>query len=639
LRNDPHTGFQYNEFREDVRMLLPPYDPALMIDPLTDVEIGLVPGAVDQGNAEVDPVTFSVVYARLEGILSEMTETILTTARNPILYGAKDFTCTVMSPRAEVLSMHDCLPVHVGTMDPALRFVIRAFGEDIHPGDVFVNNASYAGNAHVGDWTMFAPVFYAGELIAWAANKCHLIDLGAHVPGSVDFYARDVYEEAMHFPGVRVCRDHEPIADLVRFMGYNIRYPQHWHGDFLAQLGSLWTAEKRIHALCERFGTAVVKGCFSEALRYGERRIDEVIRALPAATVEVEMTGEVIAGFFPDGVPLKLRLAVDPAAGRIEFDYTDMPDQQAFGYNLTYATARCSALQGTLPILGPGIPKNDGALKRIAVKLREGALAGIPRWPVGTSLATIALCDEVTNLVFKAWSQILPERAMAGMGEYCAANYIGSGRRRDTGEDYAHVFYLAASGGGATHEHDGLPHMFGACIMGNMGYESIELVELARPLLVWETAAVPDSGGTGEHRGAVGVRQRIQPRDHVMNIHYGGSGHTCAAFGLDGGEPGAVARHWIEDSNSGTRLADLDNAGKTDVLETQVWAAETGGGGGLGDPFGRAPQAVLDDIADGFVSADAAAEHYGVVAHQNGARWVLDPDATAARRQQARTSR
>src|SRR5688572_16523340 len=109
-------------------MLLPPYDPALMIDPLRDEEVALVPGATDRGPAEVDPVTFSVVYARLEGILSEMTETILTTARNPILYGAKDFTCTVMSPRAEVLSMHDCLPVHVGTMDPALRFVIRAFG-------------------------------------------------------------------------------------------------------------------------------------------------------------------------------------------------------------------------------------------------------------------------------------------------------------------------------------------------------------------------------------------------------------------------------------------------------------------------------------------------------------------------------
>jgi N-methylhydantoinase B len=340
------------------------------------------------------------------------------------------------------------------------------------------------------------------------------------------------------------------------------------------------------------------------------------------------MTGEVIEGFFPDGVPLKLGLKVIPDEGRIEFDYSDMPDQQAFGYNLSYATARCSALQGTLPVLDSDIPTNDGALQRISVKLREGALAGIPKWPVGTSVATIALCDEVTNLVLKAWAEVQPEHAMAGMGEYCAANYIGSGRS-EAGEDYAHVFYLAASGGGATTTHDGLPHMFGACIMGNMGYESIELVELARPLVVWETTAVMDSGGAGCYRGAVGIRQRIQPRAHTMNIHYGGSGHTCAAFGLSGADAGAVATHWIEDAKSGATIATLKNAGNTDVIESQIWAAETGGGGGCGNPRDRDPQAVLDDVIDGFVSANCAREIYAVVVNRSGEDFVLDENATA----------
>lgn len=619
-------------------MLLPPYDTALMIDSICDDELSQIPGAIDTGDPNVDPVTFSVVYSRLDGILSEMTETILTTARNPILYGAKDFTCTVMSPYAEVLSMHDCLPIHVGTMDPALRFVIRACKGDIQDGDVIVNNASFAGNAHVGDWTMFAPVFFEGQLIAWAANKCHLIDSGAHVPGSVDFYARDVYEEAIHFPAVHVCRDHEPIPDLLRLISYNFRYPELWYGDFLAQLGSLWTAETRIKGLCERFGLDIVKGCFSQALRYGEKRMVEEIAGLPKAEVEVTMTGEVIEGYFPDGVPLKMRLAVDPDAGTIDFDYTDMPDQQAFGYNLTYATARCSALQGTLPILDPSIPNNDGALRRINVKLREGALAGIPRWPVGTSVATIALCDEVTNLVLKAWAQILPDRAMAGMGEYCAANYIGSGTRLQHADDYAHVFYLAASGGGATSEHDGLPHMFGACIMGNMGYESIELVELARPMIVWETAAVADSGGSGQFRGAVGVRHRIQPVSHTMNLHYAGSGHTCAAFGLVAGSDGKVADHWVEDLKSGKVVKRLKNAGKSDIEPHQVWVAETGGGGGFGDPYDRDVEAVLRDVADGFVSSATARTVYGVVVDAEVGRWRVDLDRTAKLRDGRRTS-
>jgi N-methylhydantoinase B len=106
-------------------MLVPRYDVRWIVDGIRDEEISDFPGALDAGSETVDPVTFSVVYARLEGILSEMTETILATARNPILYGAKDFTCAVMNARAEVLSMFDCLPVHVGTLSPALRFVVH----------------------------------------------------------------------------------------------------------------------------------------------------------------------------------------------------------------------------------------------------------------------------------------------------------------------------------------------------------------------------------------------------------------------------------------------------------------------------------------------------------------------------------
>lgn len=614
-------------------ILLPPYDPELMIAPIREDEIASIPGALDDGDPQVDPVTFALVYSRLDGILGEMTETILTTARNPILYGAKDFTCTVMSAKAEVLSMYDCLPVHVGTMDPALRFVIRAFGEDIHEGDVFVNNASFAGNAHVGDWTMFAPIFHEGRFVAWAVNKCHLIDTGAHIPGNIDFFAKDVYEEAIHFPAVRLCRDHQPIPDLVRLIAYNFRFPKLWHGDFLAQLGSLWTAETRVRELCERFGYGVVKGCFAEALRYGKRRMRDEISRLPRAEIEVEMTGEVIEGFFPNGVPLKLRLSVHPEAGKISFDYTDMPDQQPFGYNLTYATARCSALQGTMSILNPTIPRNDGALSCIDVKLREGALAGIPKWPVGTSAATVSLCDEVTNLVLKAWSQVVPERAMAGMGEYCAANFFGSGVDPTTSEPYAHVFYLAASGGGAVSGHDGIPHMFGACIMGNMGYESIELVELARPLIVWETGAVPDSGGAGEWRGAVGVRHRIEPVGHTMHLSYAGSGHTCPAFGLFGAAPGTPADHRILDAATGELVAALPNAGEADVTSGQRWLAETGGGGGLGNPWRRSPESVLEDVVDGFVSPEAAREIYRVVVAPDGPSFKLDPETTSALRQ------
>ena len=177
--------------------------------------------------------------------------------------------------------------------------------------------------------------------------------------------------------------------------------------------------------------------------------------------------------------------------------------------------------------------------------------------------------------------------------------------------------------------------MFGACIMGNMGYESIELVELARPLIVWETAAVTDSGGAGQFRGAVSVRHRIQPLAHSMHLGFCGSGHTCAAFGLGAGQAGRPARHWIEDQASGTLVCALPNVGEADVEAHQSWVAETGGGGGSGDPRQRDVSAVLADVVDGFVSPAAALDVYGVVIEQQGTRWVVNQAATATRRASA----
>ena len=606
----------------------PPYDIEKVVKEIDEEEIETIPGATENGKTDIDPITLSVVLARAEGIMSEMTETILATARNPILYGAKDFTCTLMSAKAKVLFMFDCLPVHVGTLSPALKWIIRCFKEDIREGDVFVNNAPFAGNAHAGDWTMFAPVFYRGKFVLWAVNKCHLIDIGCPLPTTGDVYAKEVYQECAHFPGVRLYRDHQPIADLIRFIGYNFRYSEQWYGDFLAQVGSLWVAESRIKELCDRFGYDTVKGCLEEVLRYGDRKMTEEIKKFPKVTVEEEMVSEKLEEFCPDGVNLKMRLSIDPDTATITFDYRDMPDQLPCSYNLTYATATCSAIQGTLPVMDPNLPLNDGALDHIKVLLREGSVAGIPRWPVGTMLATTGFCDTITNLVFKTWAKVLPDRALAGMGEFSVANLDGSGRDPRTQEPYTHQYYLAAAAGGATEGYDGLSHMFAPCIMGNMGYEFIETFELAVPNIIWEIRAVEDSGGPGKWRGGISVGQRIQPLKHEMVLIYAATGYTNRPFGLFGGFPGSSDDHWIENHATGEVVRHLPSAGNTVIRPDEDWVAVTSGGGGYGEPTERDPYAVRDDVRDGFVSLQAARDIYKVVITTDSELYDVDAKAT-----------
>ena len=57
-----------------------------------------------------------------------------------------------------------------------------------------------------------------------------------------------------------------------------------------------------------------------------------------------------------------------------------------------------------------------------------------------------------------------------------------------------------------------------------------------------------------------------------------------------------------------------------------------GGGGGWEDPRTRPVEWVLDDVADGFVSVEAAREHYGVavtLVDEDAALYEVDEPETA----------
>ena len=90
------------------------------------------------------------------------------------------------------------------------------------------------------------------------------------------------------------------------------------------------------------------------------------------------------------------------------------------------------------------------------------------------------------------------------------------------------------------------------------------------------------------------------------------------------------------------------NAGKADesrlgkqsdaCLHAQgEWHLLTGGGGGWGDPYEREAQAVLEDVAQGYVSPESAEKDYGVVVKRTGNKVVIDESATAVLRSSGRS--
>jgi N-methylhydantoinase B len=119
---------------------------------------------------------------------------------------------------------------------------------------------------------------------------------------------------------------------------------------------------------------------------------------------------------------------------------------------------------------------------------------------------------------------------------------------------------------------------------------------------------VRDSAGAGRYRGGLGYAREFEVlEDSVLTVR--SSNHAFASQGVSGGLAPPPSRVILNPNR-----ADREELG---TLETRHLKAgdiirfERSGGAGFGPPRERVPEAVREDVRNGYVSAQAAAEIYG----------------------------
>ncbi|HWH26183.1 MAG TPA: hydantoinase B/oxoprolinase family protein, partial [Pseudolysinimonas sp.] len=280
-----------------------------------------------------DPVTLAIMANRLDSITREMTNTMIRTARSTTM-AARDFSCSITSADHDLLSAPGGIPVHVY----GSSLIAQSMGRN-HPdfaeGDAFLHNNPYDGNTHAADHTLLVPVFVGGEHMFTAIAKAHQVDIGNSQPTTYMPQARDVYEEgALIFPCVRVQTDYQDVEDVIGMARVRIRAFDTWYGDYLASLGAVRLAERRLHAFCETFDDLdQVRQFMRDWLDYGERMAAAAISELPAGTIRVDTTMDAFPGL-PDGLDLNAIIDIDPVEGRVRVDLRENPDCTPTGLNL-----------------------------------------------------------------------------------------------------------------------------------------------------------------------------------------------------------------------------------------------------------------------------------------------------------------
>src|SRR4051794_35653458 len=359
---------------------------------------------------QLDPVEYAILSQSVIAAAREMGAKLIRSAYSTILREARDGSAALLDAEGFTVAQAELIPMQLGSIGPIFQPCKAMFPPStLEEGDFLVINDPYSGGQHLQDVFFFHPVFFAGEVIGFAASVAHHLDLGGGAPG-LNAGARDVYAEGLIIPPMKLnmARDWHG-GGFQRLLRPNVRVPQQTMGDFDAQIAANNIGVLRLQELASRYGVAKVRATMAGLQDYSERRMRAAISAVPDGTYHGE------ACLDDDGLgsgPLPVKAAVTVAGDSITVDFAGTAPQVSTNINSPFASvisASVSCLKAALT--SPDIPFNDGSLRPITVTAPKGCLLN-PNHPAPVR-ARMLSTSRAWNAVMQAISQAAPEKVIA----------------------------------------------------------------------------------------------------------------------------------------------------------------------------------------------------------------------------------
>ncbi len=195
---------------------------------------------------QLDKITLEVIQAYLVNTVREMRANLMRSGYTPTLNETVDFACGLITNAGELLAMSEDLPFHIFAVGFHARLAAEMYGDDLYPGDILMTNDPYTSGPHLNDPVLIYPFFVDGHRSLLIAVRAHWADVGGKSPGSLVGQAREIYEEGIRVPMVKIYDRGRFNADLFRIILANVRNPDEREGDFAAMVGTCRTAERRL---------------------------------------------------------------------------------------------------------------------------------------------------------------------------------------------------------------------------------------------------------------------------------------------------------------------------------------------------------------------------------------------------------
>lgn len=547
----------------------------------------------------LDPIILEVFWNRLISVCNEQAAALMRTSFTTIVRESEDLSAGVFDTRGNMIAQSVTgTPGHINSMATSMRhFLARYPLAALEPGDVLITNDPWYTSGQLHDLTIMTPAFRDGEVVAFFGNTCHAADIGGR---GLSADAREVYEEGLYIPIMKLYRRGEPNENLFAIIRGNVRSPEMVLGDIHAQVACNEVGCRRLLEFMGEFGFDSIEPLADEIIEVSERAMRAAIARVPDGTYSSETWSD---GFAHDD-PIHVVCTVTIDGSDMVVDYAGSSPQNRLGVNvvLNYTTAYTTF--GIKASISPEVPNNEGSFRPVKVTAPEGCILNAVR---PAPLAARHLVGHLTPIaVFGALAQVIPDRVMA---EGSAAVWITQTRGFDLKERPFTFFQTSAGGTGARPGKDGLDNTsFPSGVAG----VPAEVIESLTPLVIHEREIRSDSGGPGRFRGGLGQSMRIGIRSNRPWTIAGLFDRIkVRPRGYLGGADGAPGGFVLSDQSRPDPKIQQTLHPEVEVL------MKLPGGGGFWPPLERDPHAALRDVVEGKVSIEAAEREYGVVIRCN----------------------
>jgi N-methylhydantoinase B len=608
---------------------------------------------------DVDPITYQVLRSRFWHKNLEHGDVIQRVSGSvPVVY-SRDYATALLTETGDVVTVGPTIVFFSTLADQIVKWTLenRSATPGIEDGDVFLQNDPYIAAAQQSDTAFYAPVFRDGKLFCWVFNTLHVGDLGGVDPGGWAIHARDLFDESVTIPPIKIVERGTVRWDLAQAYVRQSREPDAILLNVKSALAGINRIRGELHALLDEFGPAVVKGVMRRMIADCSRVVADRLGQIPDGTWSERLYVTGIGGSRESHQEV---LTLTKRGDQVFCTNAGTSPQGGAG-NTTYAFVRSSMVAALTTVLAwDQLGCAAGVANHIVFEPVSGT-RNVARWPAACSghlstFFTLDLAALVTSKMLLAGPEELRERANALGGEAMPLGDVVFGL-----DEQGTLVATPASAGqgllggciGAFPYRDGIASAGSWWLVGSSA-GNVETDEESGIFLVLFRSENPDSGAPGRSRGGNGVVVGWTPHKvHVAALQMTFTDPaTNAVAGLAGGYYGLGGNFLRLGSG---RVGELLCEGKLPASRAQVEelagdlrrlrfdelvlpvppgdcvVVEFNASGGFGDPLERPPELVERDVEEGEVTADAARRHYGVV--------VGDPAASERERARIRKER